>query len=193
MKKLKLMLACCALMLCAAVAIAEDPAAPAGMPEMGPPKEMQQLATLVGTWDVASKFNMSQDPAVPQWMESKAVATYSYSADGAVMLCDYSGDPMMTGMPPFKGLMLQAWDRELKQWQATWVDNMSGRISIYTGTDDGKQLVMVGEDRMMGMVFLSRMTVFNRTDTSYEWKMEASMDGGKTWIDSGVAKYTKRK
>ena len=194
MKKSNMMLVAVALLMMVSAVMAADPAAPpAGMPEMGPPAEMKQLATLEGTWDVASKFNMSQDPAVPQWMESKAVATYSYACDGAAMLCNYSGDPMMAGMPGFKGFMVQAWDRELKQWQATWVDNMSGRISIYTGTDDGKQLVMTGEDRMMGMVFLSRMTVSNRTDTSYDWKMEASMDGGKTWMESGQSKYTKRK
>jgi hypothetical protein len=195
MKTMKLMMGCMFILMMAAVVMAADPMAPpAGMPEMGPPAEMKQIATLEGTWDIVSKFNMSMDAsAAPQWMESKAVAVFSYVCDGAAMACDYSGDAMMPGMAGFKGHMMQAWDRELKQWQATWVDNMSGRISFYTGTDDGKQMVMTGEDRMMGQAFLSRMTVFNRTPTSYDWKMEASMDNGKTWMESGTAKYTKRK
>lgn len=194
MKTMKMLLGCMAILMMAAVVMAADPAAPAGMPEMGAPAEMKKLATLEGTWDVASKFNMSMDASAgPQWVESKAVATYSYTCDGAAMICNYAGDAMMPGMPPFKGFMTQAWDRELKQWQATWIDNMSGRITIYTGTDDGTQMVMTGEDRMMGQAYLSRMTVSNRTPTSYDWKMEASMDNGKTWMEAGTAKYTKRK
>lgn len=125
-------------------------------------------------------------------MESKAVATYSYICDGAALQCVYAGDPMMPGMPAFSGMMLQAYDRETKMWQATWVDNMAGRISIYTGPSGGETIVLTGEDKMGGQTWLSRMTILNQTPTSYDWKMESSMDGGTTWVTSGTATYTKR-
>lgn len=194
MKFTKLMIAA-GMLLMAAVAMAEEPAAPAEgmqMPEMGAPKEMKELAFLEGAWDVASHFNMSMDGKTEQWVDGKAVATYSYMLDGAAMQCTYNGDPMMPGMPAFKGFMQQAWDRESKQWQATWADNMSGRISLYTGPHDSTQTVLQGEDKMMGMTWLTKITAYNQTPTKFDWKMEASMDGGKTWITSGTAVYTKK-
>lgn len=189
-----IMVGVCAMM--AGMVLAADPQPtgeqPMGMPEMGPPAEMKQLAFLEGTWDVASKFNMSMDPAQEQWVESKATAVYTYICDGAAMQCTYSGDPMMPGMPAMMGLMLQTYDRESKMWQATWVDNMSGRISLYTGTHDGTTTVLTGEDKMGGMTWLTRITSYNETPTSFDWKMENSMDGGQTWAISGTSTYTKK-
>ncbi len=194
MKLTKLMLMLAMLML-ASMAMAEEPAKPAEgmpMPEMGAPKEMKDLAFLEGTWDVAAKFNMSMDGKTENWMESKATATYSFVLDGCAMQLQYSGDPMMPGMPAFSGMMLQMYDRETKQWQAVWTDNMGARASIYTGARTEGQTVLQGEDKMMGMTMLSRITAFNQTPTTFDWKMEYSVDSGKTWALSGTAKYTKK-
>jgi hypothetical protein len=194
MKLTKLMLAA-AMLLMATMAIAEEPAPPAEgmqMPEMGAPKEMKDLAFLEGAWDVAAKFNMSMDGKTEQWMDSKAVATYSYILDGAAMQCTYNGDPMMPGMPAFKGFMLQMYDRETKQWQAVWTDNMGARAAIYTGAHTEGQTVLQGEDKMGGMTMQSRVSTFNQTPTKFDWKMEMSMDGGKTWAVNGTAVYTKK-
>ncbi|MEW6051501.1 MAG: DUF1579 family protein [Candidatus Zixiibacteriota bacterium] len=184
--------------LMALPALAEEPAKPSGeqmqMPPMGPPEEMKQLAFLEGTWDVVSNFNISMDPTKEQWQESKATAVYSYIVDGAAMQCVYDGGAdMMPGMPPFKGFMLQAYNRETKKWQATWVDNMSGSISLYTGTHDAGKSVLEGEDMMGGQKWWTRMTSYDETPGAFKWKMEMSMDGGKTFVTSGTATYTKRK
>jgi hypothetical protein len=159
-------------------------------PPMGPPAEMKQLASLVGTWDFEMKMHMSMDPTDTTWMVSKGVATFAYTVGDAVM--DMTFEQPMMGQK-FIGRGWETYDREKKEWQMTWVDNMGGRISLYTGsmTKDGS--VFQGEDMMMGKPYLTRLSTTNATPTSYDWKGEWSMDGGKTWLVWAVAKYTKQK
>lgn len=162
--------------------------APEGMPPMGPPAEMKALGWLVGDWDFTSKMKM--DPASTDWMDSKGTATYSYMFDGATMIMEIE-QPMM-GMQ-FKGGGFQCYDRETKMWQMSWTDNMSGRLSTYTGTHSNDSTVFTGEDIMGGQKMLTRMTSYNESPTSYDWKMEVSMDGGKTFMTMMESKYTKKK
>lgn len=174
----------------AAVAVAQDnsKSEPQGMPPMGPPEEMKMCAGMAGTWDGVLKFQMA--PTDTTWMESPTVVTFAYILGGAAMEMKYEGS--MMGMP-FQGLGVEAYDRETKQWQMTWIDNMAARISFYNGerTKDGS--VYSGPEQMMGQEYIGRITVTNATASSFDWKGENSMDGGKTWWLWGTAKYTKRK
>jgi len=158
------------------------------MPPMGAPEQMKECATLVGTWDCASKMKMDMNS--DEWMETEAVATYRMILDGCALEMTYEG-PMM-GMP-FKGIGIQTFDRETGLWQMTWTDNMMARTSLYTGKREGDKLVMTGEDMYQGETYQSRITTYNETPDSYDWMMENSMDGGKTWITTGKATYTRRK
>jgi len=157
-----------------------------GQPPMGPPPEMQQLEPLVGVWDVQMKMGMSPDTTT--WESSTGTCTYSYILDGAALEMDYQGTAM--GMP-FSGLGLQTFDRETGKWQVTWTDNMGARTSIYTGTMANGKTVVTGEDLYNGETYLTRITTFNQTKDSFDWKMDFSMDGGKTFQPSAFATYTR--
>ena len=158
------------------------------MPPMGPPEQMQEIAYLVGTWDADTKILM--DPSTGEWIDNKAVSVYEYVAGGACMQMTYSSK--MMGME-FHGVSMSAYDREMEQWQETWIDNMSGRITHYTGNYAEGNLVMTGESMAMGKKTLSRMTVTDITDTTFNWKMETSYDDGTTWSPDMTATYKKRK
>lgn len=174
----------------AALAIAQDSKEqPQGMPPMGPPEEMKMCAGLVGTWDCVMKMHMSMDPSDTSWMETKGVATYKYILGGAAV--EMTFESMMMGQK-FSGLGWECYDRETKMWQMTWMDNMSARVSLYTGTKTKDGMSVSGEDKMMGKTYLSRISTFNETPTAFDWKGEQSMDGGKTWMVWATAKYTKR-
>lgn len=177
-----------AICIAACSVFAQGEETPQGMPPMGPPAEMKQCADLVGTWDADTKFRMN--PTDTNWMESKATAVYKYILDGALLEMSY--DQMMMGQK-FAGGGWQGYDRETKQWQMIWADNMGARITVYTGTVDKNNSVFTGEDRQMGQVSLARISTSNQTADSFDWKGESSMDGGKTWWVWGTAKYTKRK
>jgi len=167
-------------LLTAAVATAQD------MPS-GPPEEMKKLAFYEGDWDIAMEWKMSDTEDV--WTKSAATAHYEYVLDGAAMRMDFTSlDTLM----PFTGLGLECYDRELGQWQYMWVDNLGSRIVLFTGVLGDGKAVYTGEDRWQGMTFLSRMSIFDVTDTGFKWTMEMSVDGGKTWQPSGRATYTKK-
>ncbi|MFZ1685171.1 MAG: DUF1579 family protein [Candidatus Zixiibacteriota bacterium] len=197
MKKLLLCTAMLAMVLCfAALIIAADEKAapagqpPAGMPPMGPPSEMKELAPLVGNWTCTMKMKM--DPSTEQWMETKMTSKCAYMLDGAALTMEHESVDLMMGMK-FKGFGIETYDREKKQWQMTWTDNMSGRTSMYIGERTAAGMTMTGEDMMGGMTSLTRITTSNMTPTSYDWKMEMSLDQGKTWMAVGTATYTKAK
>ncbi len=171
------------------LAIADDTKEEAQqMPPMGPPEQMKESAYLVGTWDADTKILM--DPSTDEWTDAKAVSVYEYVAGGACMQMTYTSS--MMGME-FHGVSMSVYDREMGEWHDTWVDNMSGRISNFTGNFIDGNMVMTGEDIMMGQKTLKRMTVSDITDTTFNWKMETSYDDGATWSTGMTASYTKRK
>lgn len=159
-----------------------------GMPQMGPPEEMKQVAYLIGMWDYSMKMKMN--PADTAWMDSKGTDKYESVYGGAALLFTNSQD--MMGMPFVAGGLI-CYDRETKKWQMTWTDNLSARISLYTGTRTADGSVFEGDELVNGVVSIFRMTVSKQTPTSFDWKGEMSSDGGKTWMTWATAKYTKRK
>ncbi len=171
-----------------AYAAAEEKPATAAMPEMGAPKEITEMAWIVGTWDVVMKSKW--DPASENWEEAKGTAIYSYCAGGSAIMMVYDSQAM--GMP-FAGFMLETYDRETKMWQAAWTDNFGARISTYTGKKENGKIVLSGEDLFQGMKTITRMTTSNVTPTKFDWTMESSTDGGKTFFTAATAVYTKRK
>lgn len=176
----------------AGAAFAEDPKKdmPQGMPEMGPPKELKEVEFLVGAWDCEMKMHMTMDPKDTTWMTSKGTATYKWSVGGAILEMVFEM-PMMGQQ--YIGGGWQAYDREKKQWQMAWTDNMMGRLSYYTGTKTKDGSVFQGEDIMMGKTTLSRISTTKESADSFDWKGESSEDGGKTWMVWATAKYTRHK
>ena len=164
---------------------AEEPGQ--GMPPMGPPPQMKDISWLAGEWEVDMKGRYSDTSQ--EWLDMKGTAKYEFILGGAAVKMTYESSVM--GMP-FSGVMLQTFDRETNQWQAIWFDNMGARLTLYNGTREDGKTVLLGEERYMGEVLPSRLTTFNETPTSFDWMMESSNDGGKTfWINS-TATYKKK-
>ena len=152
---------------------------------MGPPEEMKQMERFNGVWDVKSKFRM--DPS-QDWQGSQALVTFKMILDGAAQQMDFQGE--MMGMK-FAGIGVTCYNRQIKTWQNTWIDNMSATMGIYEGGPDGDTIVFSGTDMMNGVLTHTRMTTFNITDDRFEWKMENSMDG-ENYSTNMTAVYTKR-
>ena len=161
-----------------------------GMPPMGPPEEMKECAWLVGDWTADMKMRMAADSP---WVATRGSAHYETVLDGGALLMTFEIPPSAEMPMRFRGMGLQTWDRETNQWQMTWTDNMTCRTTIYTGPRTEGQTVMTGEDLWNGMKMLSRITASDETPTGFDWLMETSLDGGKSWYASGQAKYTRVK
>lgn len=159
----------------------------ADMSSMGRPGEMKACDWLVGEWEVDQSFQM--DPKDTTWTTSKGKAVYHYELDSCLLVMDFESE--MMGIP-FKGVMYETYDRMTKTFQTIWVDNMMGRMSYYTGINEENGMVVEGEDyNPDGSTVLARITIFNETPTSFDWKYEMSIDGGKTFYTTGKAHYTK--
>ena len=155
---------------------------------MGAPEQMKELAYLEGDWQVDMQWQNMEDPS--KWDEVRATCTYKYVLDGCAMECEFLSKDMM-GLP-FEGYQLMTFDRDRNKWQTIWLDTMGGKISFYTGERKDGKITMAGEEMWQGQEYLSRMTVFNETPTRFEWLMDNSYDGGKTWQTMGKAVYTKK-
>jgi len=147
-------------------------AAPA-MPEMGVPEQLKNLAFLIGEWTYEGEMQMAP------------------TCEGAIIRYDFVGD-MMPGMPTMTGLGLMAYDRGAKEWVQTWSDNFMAGLSRYTGQFKDGEIAMTGVDNMGGMMVTTRVTTFDIEDNTFKWKMEHSMDEGKTWWLSMKGVYTKK-
>jgi hypothetical protein len=189
MYRISIVLLSFSLLIMAAIAVAdhhEGQEMSEEMPPMGPPEEMKQLSQFVGDWDAVGRFRMTPEE---DWQDYTGSCTYKYIADGAILLMEYKAE--MMGMA-FSGYGWQCWDREKKEWQSTWADNMGGRITMYTGQKEGNKTVMTGDDLWQGQAYKTRMTTFDETDKSFKWLMEHSMDGGQIWYTGMEATYTKK-
>jgi len=158
------------------------------MPPMGAPDEIKALGWMVGDWQVDQKWRM--DPNSDKYESSAATATYYYSLDSCVLIMDYKSE--MMGMK-FEGRFFETYDRGSKMYQTIWIDNMGARMSYYTGNKEEAGMVYYGDDYMPdGTKAKFRVSVLNATEKSFDWHMDFSFDGGKTYINSGKAKYTKK-
>ncbi len=157
------------------------------MPEMGSPKEMKQVEHLVGTWDVTGKYQM--DPT-QDWQEFTGSCEFTMKLGGSALMMNFTSE--MMGMP-YQGMGIQCYDRESKEWQNLWVDNTGGRMSLFTGNMEGDKMVMSGTEKWQGKSYPARVTTYNMKDDSFDWKYEASMDGGKSYTTSMEMHYVKKK
>lgn len=158
------------------------------MPPMGAPDEIKEISWLAGEWDVKMSWVMA--PGDTNWVSTDGFAEYSYSLDSCMLSMTFSSDFM--GMP-FNGVMYQTFDRHTNMFQTVWIDNMGARMSYYTGKNEGDSTVMSGNEiDETGKEVLGRITTYNETESKFDWKMEMSSDGGKTWWLSGKAVYTKK-
>lgn len=172
-----------ALALGAVALVAQEEKKEMEMMPMGPPPEMKEIANLEGTWDMDMQMRSMDKPDV--WEQSRGTSVCKFILQGNAMEMRYDG-------PEFSGLGIHCYDREKREWQMVWIDNWSGRLALYTGNAKGDTLVMYADDLWQGKSYKVKTSTFNRTDTSFDWQMDMSEDGGKTWYTCGKAKYTKR-
>jgi hypothetical protein len=156
------------------------------LPSAGVPDQMKDVAFMVGTWDCVSKMNMGDSV---HWFESKGVSHSNWVAGGSALQTTYESEVMGE---PFVGVGLMCFNRQTGKWQQTWVDNNGAYLSVYEGTYAEGKFVFEGDDYENGRRIRSRETMSNLTPTSYDWTMEVSPDGGKTFTALLKATYAKR-
>jgi hypothetical protein len=151
------------------------------MPKVGP--EQKRLAALAsGTWRGEEKlFPSDWDPnggaAVGTWVVQS-------SLDGFALLVDYTEE--RDGKVVYRGHGIHGWDAQENSFLTYWFDNIGimPKQAIRAQLE-GNRYTYQSDDGPQGW---TKMTYEWKTD-AFEFRIDKSKDGGKTWSPMHEGRY----
>lgn len=153
-----------------ASANAQTPAACAG-------EEYRQLDFWLGSWDLT-------------WAPTGEGDTGTGTNEISLILDDCVVQESFNGSGAI-GHSVSVYHVPLKKWRQTWVDSTGGYFALVGGPDDeGFRLDLT---RLSDNAPYMRMIWRNIERDSMDWHWQRSSDEGKTWEDSWVIHYVRRK
>ena len=156
------------------------------MMRLGTPNEHhEKLGRVVGEWNVEATF---LDASTGGEMKGEGSMSSAWVLDGRFVKTDFHMPDFM-GMP-FTGLGYNGYDNSTESYQGIWMDSMSTKIFMMDGEfNDKGEFVSIGDSAMGTKMKIVQTMPDEDTlvDTFYD-----SMDEGKTWIESGHMKYTRK-
>jgi hypothetical protein len=177
--KIKVSISVALLIVCSAIASAQEPAQKQMSPEeqaamqawqkaMTPGPQHKALDMMAGTWD--TKVSSWMAPGTPA-MTSNGVSVNKWIMGGRYLEQRFSGSVMGQ---PFEGLGYTGYDNVSGKYWGTWMDNMSTGSMSSTGTsaDNGKSYTFTAtmSDPMTGKTSTSeeRITVLDKDHHNFE-------------------------
>lgn len=157
------------------------------MPDMKPPKEMEKLHSLVGTWKGKEKHF---EPGNTTPIEATSTIVYKMVLGGHFLRGEYSGD--IPGMGTFTGMIMASYDPAVKKYVMYWFDSMSNTGMRAESSTMGPKWAFVSEEfEMPGMGKTKmRTTIDVKSATSYNMTVEMQM--GDAWHKFLDGAYTKQ-
>ncbi len=145
-------------------------------------EEAGQLDFWVGTWDLTWPGGQG---GTPEGEAGRGTNTITRELGGCVVHERFASE---TG---FEGESVSMFTP--KGWRQTWVDNQGGYLLFTGGEADGAmELRTAPFTNPQGREMVSRMTWRNVTADALDWHWQRSADGGATWADVWVIRYTRR-
>ncbi len=157
------------------------------------PKEVQQLAFLVGQWELNAKPAAStlaqRIHGVPKLVGSlKAWRVLDgFAIEDEMRLTDASGNPLVLASS------VRMYDPAAKQWRSSSLD--AYRATFSTGTADARNGELVTTSQGVGAdgkPVITRMRYFAITPASFKMQQDRSYDAGKTWTEGTLKIDAKR-
>jgi len=168
-----------ALMLAVAMAAAQNPPAP---PKPGP--EIEKLKYFVGTWEQEGSVAASHMPGAGKYTGT----FHNAMAPGGFFVEEhFAGN---TGKDKWTASAFLGYNANDKVY--TYDEFAStGEHTVAKGNLEGDTWTWTSETKMGGQTMNGRYTEKIISPTAYEFKFEASTDGGKTWATFLEGKATK--
>ncbi len=143
------------------------------------PPETAQFGQLVGVWDITDETLQSDGT----WKaDSGAEWIWYYVLDGHAIQDDWIAPArhVPTAETPRQyGTNLRIYDPAAERWDLAWISNTDRKLSTFTATMQDDALVMRGTTAN-GQA--SRITFFDITPTTFEWKLELGQEDG-SWTE----------
>lgn len=143
----------------------------------GAPPELAHFEKLIGEWSTTEE-GLAPDGSA--WQPSKGADwNFYWSFDGWGIRDDYTSPPMSESVDyesaRQRGTNLRIYNPKTEQWVMTWLTITSSTPVSFTATSTDEQIVMLS-DIANPQGFFGRITFFDMTNASFEWKLEWSKD-----------------
>ena len=138
--------------------------------------DYRQLDFWVGDWD------LSWD--LPNGQQGRGNNLIEKTFDDCVITENFIGGT-------FKGTSHSLYHAQTKQWRQTWVDNQGGYFDLVGGPTEGGGFILTNV-RLDDSYPHLRMVWVDIKKNSLTWRWQKS-DDGKTWVDTWVIHYKRRK
>ncbi|MEO7453265.1 MAG: DUF1579 family protein [Fimbriimonadales bacterium] len=169
--------------LLGSMALAQEPE----MPDMTPPKEMEKLHALVGTWKGKEKHF---DPGNTTPMEVDATITNKLTLGGHFLQGDYKTS--IPGFGEFSGLQMISFDPATKKYVIYWFDSMSNTGLRGESTTMGPKFTFVTDEVEMPGMGKTKMRITTTTVNASSYTMTVEMTMGDSWHKFLDGTYTKQ-
>jgi hypothetical protein len=155
---------------------------PGAMAEGAPP-ELGHWGKMVGQWSTTEE-SLKQDGS--GWQASKGADwDFFWAFNGWGIQDHYTSPPLSEKIADEskrqRGINLRIYNPKEKRWVLTWLTVKSSSPQNFTATSTEESIVMLG-DKPDAKGNHSRITFFDITETSFEWKLEWSQDQEK-WLE----------
>lgn len=149
----------------------------------GAPPELQHWGKLVGQWTTTEEA-LKQDGS--GWQASKGADwDFFWAFDGWGIQDNYTSPSMSEALEDestrTRGTNLRIYNPEEKKWVLTWLTVKSKEPNSFTATSTDEEVVMLSETPNPQGNY-SRITFFDMTEETFEWKLEWSKDQ-ENWLE----------
>ncbi|MDQ2986832.1 MAG: DUF1579 domain-containing protein [Armatimonadota bacterium] len=159
----------------------------AQMPDMTPPKEMEKLHPLVGTWKGKEKHF---DPASPEPMAADSTITNTLVLGGHFLKGDYK--TTVPGFGEFTGMQMLSYDPATKKYMVWWFDAASNTAMKGESSSTGPEFVYVSEPVEMPGMGKTKMRITTNVKSATMFTMKIEMETGGQWVKFLEGEYTKQ-
>jgi hypothetical protein len=143
--------------------------------------EFRQLDFWVGEWDLTW-------PGAKGSPGGKGTNRIEKILGGCVIQENFAGD----GPQALVGRSVSTYSVQEKKWKQTWVDNQGAYLDLAGEFKDGEMTLGRQGTGPDGKPRLARMVFFHIKPDSFDWRWEASADGGETWQINWPIHYSRK-
>ncbi len=134
--------------------------------------EFRQFSFWVGEWELSWPASETSGGK-----PGRGTNRIERTLDDCAIIENFTGTPGMR----LQGISVSTFDRRLRKWRQTWVDNFGSYLDFIGEFKDGQMILAREATAPDGRKFLQRMVWKNIQPDSLDWSWERSDDGGKTW------------
>jgi len=172
-----------ALLAFTSASVAGINAAQAETPGANPnaPEQLSHMRNMIGRWAIKDQ-SLGQDGS---WTDGPGADwDFYYTLDGYAIEDIWVQPPRAVDVDDEKtrtvGVNIRKYDPDADKWVMAWITKAPGGVQTFSATSTDEELVMV-EDVPSAQGSIRRITFYNMTGATFDWRMEVSSDDGANW------------